>query len=137
MKLPKIGDTITVLQGLELCRHFNLNYLAERIITNPRNYRPWEFDGCSGVDDHRVLKFIFGDKWRKITFDCCLKHDLKYAYGDIDSKAERKAADDSFNICLQISAKLKGWQARIFYRAVRIFGGRLLKAPFSWGFGHR
>jgi len=31
MKLPEIADIITTQKALELCGHFGLNYLVERI----------------------------------------------------------------------------------------------------------
>jgi len=38
MKLPKIGDTVSTKEALELCRHFGLDYLVERIESHPENY---------------------------------------------------------------------------------------------------
>jgi len=35
MELPKINDIITTEQALELCRHFNLEYLIKRIESDP------------------------------------------------------------------------------------------------------
>ena len=49
MKLPKIGDNITAKEALELCRYFDLNYLVERIESDPESYKDWKFDGCSGL----------------------------------------------------------------------------------------
>ena len=38
MKLPKIGDIITTKGALELCRYFGLDYLVERIESDPASY---------------------------------------------------------------------------------------------------
>jgi len=35
MKLPKIGDIITTEEALEWCRYFGLDYLVERIESDP------------------------------------------------------------------------------------------------------
>jgi hypothetical protein len=51
MQLPKINDMITTEQALELCKHFNLDYLIKRIESNADKYKPWKFDGCSGLPD--------------------------------------------------------------------------------------
>ncbi len=51
MKLPEIGDIITTQKALELCAHFGLDYLVERINWNPDHYKDWPFDGCSGLPD--------------------------------------------------------------------------------------
>jgi len=36
MKLPKINDIITTEQALELCKHFNLDYLIKHIESNSK-----------------------------------------------------------------------------------------------------
>ena len=38
MKLPKIGDVITTKEALELCQYFGLDYLVERIESDPESY---------------------------------------------------------------------------------------------------
>jgi len=39
MNLPEIGDIITTKKALELCRHFSLDYLIDRIESNPKNIK--------------------------------------------------------------------------------------------------
>ena len=136
MKLPEIGQSIGVMYGKDLCRDFHLDYLVDRIESREGAYRKWVFDGCSGVNDARILRLIYGSRWRKITYICCLTHDLQYAYGNPRSEFERKIADRRFLFCLQEKAHVSGWQARIFYRLVRICGAGWLRAPFSWGFAN-
>ena len=133
----EIGERITVMRGIELCEHYQLDYLVDRILGHPAQYRSFVFDGCSGIDDSRVLKWIFGDKWRIITYHCCLIHDLQYAYGDITDGAERRYADKSFYKCLKRKAKIEGWVAYIFYLAVSLFGSHFFGARFSWGFADK
>mgnify|MGYP001129937172 CR=1 FL=1 len=40
MKLPEIGDRMNTKEALELCRYFGLDYLVERIESDPERY--WE-----------------------------------------------------------------------------------------------
>ncbi len=89
MNQPEIGDTITTAKALELCRHFSLDYLIDRIKSNPKKYQDWKFDGCSGLPDE-VMGFFTGCDWKDITYKCCLPHDLCYAYGDPGNDIERK-----------------------------------------------
>jgi hypothetical protein len=63
MKYPEIGDMITTNQALELCKHFNLDYLIKRIETNAEKYKEWEFDGCSGLPDEIMVLFTGCDWW--------------------------------------------------------------------------
>jgi len=51
MNLPEIGNIITTKGALELCRHFSLEYLIDRIESDPKKYKDWNFDGCSGLPD--------------------------------------------------------------------------------------
>ncbi|RZB35171.1 MAG: hypothetical protein SRB1_00939 [Desulfobacteraceae bacterium Eth-SRB1] len=53
MKLPKIGDIITAKEAVELCRYFSLDYLLERIESDPESYKNWKFDGCSGLRESK------------------------------------------------------------------------------------
>jgi hypothetical protein len=73
MKLPKIGDTITAKDALELCRYFGLDYLVKRIESDPEGYKDWKFDECPGLPD-----------------------DLCYGYGELGNKIERKRVDTRF-----------------------------------------
>jgi len=122
MILPKIGETITVERGLELCKHFGLDYLVERLKKNPEKYRSFEFDGCSWWPDKFFWKILLFGKGRKITYKCCLPHDLKYAYGEHDNKPERLQVDLKFRIDLVKKAKVRKFIANGFYAAVRVGG---------------
>jgi len=61
MKLPQINDMITTEQALALCKHFDLDYLIKRSESNPNTYKPWKFDGCSGLHDDVMDFFTFYD----------------------------------------------------------------------------
>jgi len=74
LKLPEIGDIITTQKTIELCAHFGLDYLVERINANPDSYNDWSFDGCSGLPDE-VMGLFTGCDWKDITYKCCLPHD--------------------------------------------------------------
>ncbi len=136
MKLPEINDIITIEQALDLCRHFNLDYLVERIESNPDSYKNWKFDGCSGLPDE-VMGFFTGCKWEDITFKCCLPHDLCYGYGELGNEIERKHVDEQFYNDLVTKADMKEWCASVFLAAVRIGGIEKFGLSFSWGFAHK
>jgi len=136
MKLPKINDMITTEQALELCKHFNLDYLIKRIESNSDKYKTWEFDGCSGLPDE-VMGFFTGCEWKDITYKCCLPHDLCYGYGEIGNKTERKRVDKEFYKDLVAQAHLKEWCASAFLAAVRVGGAEVFGLSFSWGFAHK
>ena len=95
MKLPEIGDILTTKEALELCRYFGLDYLIERIESDPEKYKDWKFDGCSGLPN-KVMGFFTGCDWKDITYKCCLPHDLCYGYGEPGNDIERKRVDLKF-----------------------------------------
>ena len=95
MDLPNIGDIITTKEALELCRYFGLDYLIERIESDPESYRNWKFDGCSGLPDE-LMGLFTGCNWKDITYKCCLPHDLCYGYGELGNDIERKRVDVKF-----------------------------------------
>lgn len=136
MELPDIGDTVTTAQALDLCRHFGLEYLAERIIGHPEEYREWKFDGCSGLPDE-VMGFFTGCNWKDITFKCCLPHDLCYGYGEPGNREERKRVDLEFYDNLVQKAGMKEWCASAFLAAVRVGGSEIFGLSFSWAFAHK
>jgi len=133
MNQPEIGDTITKPKALELCQHFNLDYLITRIKSNPNKYKDWKFDGCSGLPDE-VMGFFTGCDWKDITYKCCLPHDLCYAYGEPGNDLERKQADDNFYNNLITQAGMKKWCAATFLAAVRLGGTEEFGLSFSWAF---
>ena len=141
MILPKIGEIITPERGLELCKHFKLDYLVERLEKYPELYRDFEFDGCSWYPDKFFWKVLLWGKGKKITYECCLPHDLKYAYGQAWNERERRHADHELRIDLVIKAKVRKFIAEGFYFAVRVGGGDSFgdeeRNDFKWGFGSK
>lgn len=133
MKLPKIGDIVTTRQAYELCKHFGLKDVAERIKMNPDQFKPWKFDGCSGIPD-QLLGLFTGLNWKKITYECCLPHDLSYAYGKPGDKLERRCVDIQFADDLQNKAGMGNDMAQIFFKAVQIMGREKFGLSFSWAF---
>ena len=136
MKLPQIGETIPTQKALELCRYFRLDYLTKRIQSDPDHYKPWKFDGCSGLPD-QWLGYFTGCKWEDITYKCCLPHDLCYGYGEKGNTKERQRVDNQFYHDLVNKAGMNKWIASTFLRAVRIGGKENLGLSFSWGFAHK
>ena len=135
MNFPQIGDTVTTEDALELCRHFQLDYLIQRIETSPSRYKAWKFDGCSGLPDE-VLGLFTGCDWQDITYKCCLPHDLGYGYGEPGDDNERKRVDQKFKRDLIAKAGMHEWMAAAFFAAVRVGGAEVFGLSFSWGFAH-
>lgn len=137
MKIPQIGDTITTQWALELCEYFGLDYLVKRIQDNPDAYRDWEFDGCSGFRDQllRYFKWLIKAAWQDITNECCLPHDLSFAYGDPGNKKEFKMVNKKFFIDL-VKVGTKAWAARIFKYAVKTFGWKNFRfnRNYKWAY---
>jgi len=136
MRLPEIGDIIKTDEALELCRHFNLDYLIKRIEANPDGYNSWEFDGCSGLPDE-ILGLFTGCNRDDITYKCCLPHDLCYAYGRPGDDIERERVDIKFYSDLVTKAHMKKWMASAFLAGVRIGGREAFGLSFSWAFAHK
>lgn len=130
----EIGDTITVEMGLELCEHFDLGYLVERLTKYPERYKSFKFDGCSGIPDQSLC--LLGCRWQDITYQCCLQHDLGYAYGMPGNMAEKKMVDSFFYNNLVDMAGVKPWIAKIFKKAVEL-GGQEWGLSFSWAFSNK
>jgi len=114
MELPQIGEMITTERGLELCGHFELDYLVERITANPEQYDRWKFDGCSCLPDE-ILGLFTGCRWEDITYKSCLPHDLCYAYGEPGNDIERKRVDLKFYSDLATKAGMKKFLASAFF----------------------
>ena len=133
MNLLEIGDIVTTKEALELCRYFGLDYLVERIESDPGRYKDWKFDGCSGLSD-KIMGFFTGCDWKDITYKCCLPHDLCYGYGEPGNDIERKRVDLKFYSDLVTKAGMKKWCASAFLAGVRIGGAEEFGLSFSWGF---
>ncbi len=136
MDLPEIGEVMNARAALELCRHFDLDYLVDRIESKPDDYKDWTFDGCSMLPD-RVMGLFTGCDWKDITYKCCLPHDLCYAYGDPGNDPEKKRVDAKFYSDLVTKAGMKKWLASAFLTAVRVGGKEEFGISFSWAFAHK
>ena len=136
MEYPELNATVTTEQALELCRHFDLDYLVRRLGAHPEAYKPWPFDGCSCLPDE-IMGIFTGCDWRDITYKCCLPHDLCYGYGEPGNDIERKRVDVKFYSDLVTKAGVKEWQAAAFLAGVRVGGAEAFGLSFSWGFAHK
>lgn len=136
MDMPQIGEVINTGSALELCRHFDLDYLVKRIESSPDDYTDWTFDGCSMLPD-RVMGLFTGCDWKDITYKCCLPHDLCYAYGEPDNDPEKRRVDAKFYSDLVTKAGMKMWLACAFLTAVRVGGKEEFGLSFSWAFAHK
>ena len=141
IKLPQIGEIITVERGLELCRYFGIDYLVKRLTEHPKDYNEFIFDGASGIRDD-LLGLLNDGEWELITNKAALPHDLKYAYGtlakenSVRARKEKTQADIDFeNDC--ISAGVSKENAAFLRKVVHIFGQEWIKLPWSWGFAHK
>ena len=128
-KLPKIGEVVTTERALELCVHYDLNYLAKRIKDNPDHFKEWEFDGCSMTPTEVLSKAIKVPSLIEI----CLRHDLGYAYGDPGNEEERLKVDRQFQSEL-LNAGASEYVAKAMFNAVREGGKEKYCLPFSWSF---
>lgn len=132
----KIGDTITVEDGIEIANQLGLTYISNRLNDHPERYEDFIFDGCSCLPDE-MLGFFTGCKWEDITYKCCLEHDIQYAYGDLNNDCEKKIADRLFEENLIKKAGMNSWMAKVFLAAVKIGGAEEFGLSFSWGFANR
>jgi len=128
-ELPKIGEIVTTEKALELCEHYGLNHLAERIEDNPDLFKEWEFDGCSMTPTEVLSEII---KVPSLT-EICLRHDLGYAYGDPGNEEERNIVDKKFQNEL-LDGGASEFAAKTMFDAVRVGGKEKLCLPFSWSF---
>lgn len=131
----KIGDMITVSDGMKIAKEFGLTYIINRIESQPDMYKDFIFDGCSCVPDE-LLGLFTGCKWKDITYRCCLQHDIQYAYGDVGNDREKKVVDKIFEKSLIEKAGMKKWIAKIFLIAVKTGGSKEFGLGFSWGFAN-
>ena len=136
MNLPTIGEIITTKYALELCKHFELNHLIERINKNPENYKEWPFDGVSVANDKFLAALSCVDQ-NALTIECALPHDLRYGYGESGSKKERKDADLKFKSDLETKAKMNKFWTSILYIIVRIGGMECFGKSYTWAFAQK
>lgn len=131
MQAPKIGDRITTEKALLLCEQCGLHDLAGRIRIDPGAYKSWVFDGCSMLPD-RLVTALTGIK--DLT-EICLRHDLRYAYGEPGNREERLRADYILGLEL-LDGGADAFVSKAFFDGVRL-GGRELGFSFSWAFARK
>ena len=132
VRLPEIGERVTTEWAIELCQYFGLDYLVERVNANPGAYKTWVFDGCSMLPDVIVSRFINVPELTII----CLKHDLKYGYGECGNDEERLKADFELGLDLLDGGAIAE-VSLAFFTGVQVGGGGELGFNFSWGFAHK
>ncbi len=131
MKLPKIDDTITIEQAINLCEYFGYEHIVKRLKGAPGNYKSWIFDGASMVPDELFSKLFHIPNLVEIA----LKHDLKYAYGEPGNKVEKLRADLEFEIDL-LNDGASPEMAKLMFAAVDVGGKEILKTSYSWAYAH-
>jgi len=123
-KLPEINVEVPLPKIQEICQHFNLHDLWEKIEKDPPALM-FVSDGCT--------------MWPNVTggksiYEACFLHDLKYWAGYPGENVERLVADAELMIDvarLRDSTKM----AETMFHGVRVGGMGQLKMAFSWGFG--
>jgi hypothetical protein len=131
MTLPAIGKTITTARARALCleRGAMFDYIVKRIDDQPGDFKDWIFDGASLLPDNLISKLFHIPHLIEIA----LKHDLKYAYGELGNEEERLRADQEFKQDL-LADVTHPWVAEVMFKMVRLGGSEKLKTTFSWGF---
>lgn len=131
MTLPEIGERITTARARALCleRGPMFDYIVKRIDANPDDFKDWIFDGASMVPDELASKLLHIPNLIAIA----LKHDLKYAYGELGNDAERLKADQEFKQDL-LADGTDRLVAEAMFQAVRLGGSEHVKSRFSWGY---
>jgi len=139
--MPEIGESISPRRAINFCKYFGLDSLVARLTFSLDNYITFEFDGCSMIPDKfitRILNKIPGLKGlgKKVTYDCCFKHDLKYAFGDPSNLLEKLRAD----LELYEDLKTLGLPEKICVGTlvgVLIGGSDKFDTSFKWGFARK
>jgi hypothetical protein len=123
MELPKKGEEVPLAKIQEICEHFDLLDLWDKIHHAPPP-RPFKSDGCS----------MWIDDWHGISlYPACFLHDLKYWAGYPGEHVARLIADAE--LMIQVARLLNDTKmAEIMFQGVRV-GGDIPKTPFAWGFG--
>jgi hypothetical protein len=140
VKLPEIGDIITVDWGLALCQHLGLDYLIKRLQNRPELYKPFKFDGVSFFPD-QYLGVLNGGRGELITREA-LPHDLAFGYGTLEREdpekkaAEWKIANDRFETDIIKNAYVSPENARMLRQFVEIGGQEKWYLSWCWGFAH-
>ena len=105
------------------------DYIVKRIDDQPGDFKDWIFDGASLLPDNLISKLFHIPHLIEIA----LKHDLKYAYGELGNEEERLRADQEFKQDL-LADGTHPWVAEVMFKMVRLGGSEKLKTSFSWGF---
>lgn len=126
MKLPEIDEVVPLERIEEICAHYRLPALWEKIRRDPPP-KPFSSDGCTGwVND-----------WNGVSiYPACFLHDLKYWAGYPGEEVERLVADAE--LMIDVARLLGGTKmAEVMFHGVRVGGREGFQASFSWGFGRR
>ena len=91
--------------------------------------KDWIFDGASMLPDKLMARLLRIPHLTEIA----LKHDLKYAYGELGNEEERLRADRELKEDL-LADGTRRWLAETIFRIVRLSGSERWKTSFSWGF---
>ena len=129
MYLPKKGAIVSLEEIKELCIHFGLTSLWDKIANDPPS-KPFRSDGCSSWPDKWK-----NDKGKKVNlYTECLKHDLQYWAGYKGEVITRFLADALLMVDVVIKTK-RTKLALTMFLGVRVGGVSWLPTPFKWGFG--
>jgi len=124
MELPAINEVVPLERIREICQHYQLTELWEKIEREPP-LQPFSSDGCTG----------WVDVWNGVSlYPACFLHDLKYWAGHPGEDVERLVADAE--LMIDVARLLKSTKmAESMFHGVRIGGHEGLRCSFSWGFG--
>ena len=122
--LPKENEEVSFTEIEQICKHFELPKLWEKIQSDPPE-KIFKSDGCTA----------WFDQWQgKDLYSACFKHDLQYWAGRPNESLERLRADT--DLMLDVAAILGDTKmAETMFHGVRLGGDGFFKTDFSWGFG--
>lgn len=123
-ELPPINTEVSLAQIREICAHYGLHELWQKIEKDPPT-RPFKSDGCTG----------WFDDWKGVSlYPAGFLHDLKYWAGYPGEDVERLIADAE--LMTDVARLLKSTtMAETMFHGVRVGGNEQFKTAFSWGFG--
>ena len=124
MKLTTVNEEVPLSKIKEICEHYNLPDLWEKIEKDTPSLA-FSSDGCTMWPDVTDGKNIFS---------ACFLHDLKYWSGYPGEDVDRLVADAELMIDV---ARIRGSTkiAETMFHGVRLGGSEKFKQAFSWGFG--
>ena len=126
MVLPKKGQVVPLTAIEQICLHYDLPELWQKIARDPPP-RPFSSDGCTA----------WFDRWRGHNlYPACFLHDLKYWSGYPGEDVARLHADSE--LMLDVADLLGGTLlAEAMFQGVRVGGVDQYGTAFSWGFGRK